>query len=158
VRDACSEATEEIKHEVSEVSEVVFDVVAEDPKEEHVSGDVNERRVQEHRREDRYDGLGQASASVSGKNRDCMVRDDPELHHEGTQGAMADGEFPHEDKHIQDNQKIIYKGSREGRLIVAKRNHLLCNHRLLLSSWNADLDHFDARAASTIKLSDYKSP
>ena len=41
-----------IEHDEAPVAEAIFDVVAEDPQEEHVPEEVQPAAVQEHRRED----------------------------------------------------------------------------------------------------------
>ena len=49
---AAAKPGREIAEEEADVPEGVLDVVAEDPEEEHVAGDVEPAGVQEHRRED----------------------------------------------------------------------------------------------------------
>ena len=40
--------TDQIEHQERDAPELVFDVVAEDPEEQHVAEDVQDRAVQEH--------------------------------------------------------------------------------------------------------------
>jgi hypothetical protein len=52
VRTRRGDADEEIEDREADVPEMVLDVVTEDPQEQHVAGQVQDRSVQEHGRED----------------------------------------------------------------------------------------------------------
>jgi hypothetical protein len=46
-------AAKQVEDQILHVAQTILDVVAEDPEEEHVAGDVREAAVHEHRREER---------------------------------------------------------------------------------------------------------
>ena len=52
MRDDRGSAAQQIEDDEAHVAEAIFDVVAEDPQEEHVAEKVPPAGVQEHRRED----------------------------------------------------------------------------------------------------------
>lgn len=130
------DATGEIKDQIFEVAEEVFNVVAEDPEKKHVAGDVHERCVQEHRGEDRHKGGGRIEVAVTGKDGDGVVGNESELINKGVQGAGAlhlDRKLPEVDQRVQRDQKIIDERRRKGRLVIAKGNHSICN--LVICNW-----------------------
>jgi hypothetical protein len=69
----------EIDEQVEEPSEPVLDVVAVDPQEQHVPGEVHQSAVQEHRREQAGDGRGGGMEAVPEDEQ--VVRAHPLRHH-----------------------------------------------------------------------------
>ena len=67
VREARADSADEIEEKVGEVAEVVFHVVAEDPEEEHVTGDVQEAAMQEHAGEEGKKGGFEAAVAAEGQ-------------------------------------------------------------------------------------------
>ena len=66
-------AASEIKEEIGEVAEIVFDVVAKDPKKKHVPGDMQKAHVKKHAGEERKEGKFKADVAV--EERADMGRD-----------------------------------------------------------------------------------
>ena len=66
VRKAGPDAAGEIEEKIEEVAEVIFDVIAEDPQEEHVAGDVQKSAMQEHTGEDRQEGGFEIAVAIQG--------------------------------------------------------------------------------------------
>lgn len=52
VCEAGTDAASKVEKKIGEVAEVVFDVIAENPEEKHVPGDVHESAMEEHAGED----------------------------------------------------------------------------------------------------------
>src|SRR5262249_4236848 len=53
VGQRCDYAAHQVEDQITNVAQAIFDVVAEDPKEQHVAGDVGKAAVHEHRRKER---------------------------------------------------------------------------------------------------------
>src|SRR5437868_10695993 len=118
------------------MAQIVFYVVAEDPKKEHVACHMKKTSVQEHRGKKWKKGSGRTVIRVPGEDGYRVSRHHSKFCDEGIQLAAAlhsDREFPQEDQHIQDNQKVVDEWRRKTRLVVAERNHLVCN--LLICNW-----------------------
>ena len=65
--EAGADAANEIKEKVGKMAEVVFHVVAEDPEEEHVSGDVQKAAMHEHAGENGQEGGFETAVAVEGE-------------------------------------------------------------------------------------------
>jgi hypothetical protein len=101
-------AANQIEKKVRYVAEMVFHIVAENPEEEHVSGDVHEAAVQEHTCEDREQGsfkIAMAAQDASDVRGDGSVG-----HHEGLVLVWGQGELVEKDDHVRQNEKSVDDG------------------------------------------------
>ena len=105
VGEARTNAANEIEQEVGDVAEVIFDVVAENPEEEHVTGDMHEATVEEHAGENREKrGF---EAAVAGEDPADVRGDGGVGHHEGLVLVRRQCELVEKDDYVRQNEKSI---------------------------------------------------
>src|SRR5260370_38737055 len=63
MQQTCSDSANHIKKQIGDVSKKVFDVVAEDPKKQHVPSKVQEAGMQKHARNQGHEGNFKAGVS-----------------------------------------------------------------------------------------------
>ena len=98
-------AANEIEEEVGEVAEVVFDVVAENPEEEHVSCDMHKAAVQEHTGENgEKRGF---EVSVAAESAADVGGDGGVGHHEGLVLVRRQSDLVEEHDDVRQNEKCI---------------------------------------------------
>ena len=124
MREHCEGAAQQIEHDKSNVPHGIFDVVAEDPKIEHVADQVHPAAVQEHRghhRERRRTegdvGVQRGFAEQGSGYRAESVYDD-------LLTARIVRDLPQEDEHARDDEADRDDGSDPRRVVVAQRNHV----------------------------------
>ena len=105
VGDARTNAAKEIKQKIREVAEVVFHVIAKDPKKEHVPRDMHEAAVQEHAGENRNEGVFEVS--MAGKGGADMRRNSGVGHDEGLTLVRAQSDLIEEDDDVRQNEKSV---------------------------------------------------
>lgn len=120
VGEAGADAASEVEEKIGEVAEVVLHVVAEDPKEEHVSGDVQEAAMQEHAGEDGEEGGLDVSVAVEGQ---ADVRGDGGVgHDEGLILVGRERELIEKDDDVRQNEERVDDGVGLARIIVFERD------------------------------------
>ena len=114
-------AAHEVEEQEPPVSERVFDVVGEDPEKEHVSREVEESAVQEHRREDRDDG-GARRPPREQRGMEEPDRHEREPVHEGFETVPLE-HLEDENGHVQDEDQPRDERNRPPRDGVAQGDH-----------------------------------
>lgn len=118
--EAGAYAADEVKKKIGKMAEVVLDVIAEDPKEKHVSGDMSPAAVQKHASEDREEGQLKAVVAVQeGRNvgRYGGIGQD-----EGVGLAMRQRERVEKDDHIHQDEHRVHDRVGPVRVQIFKRN------------------------------------
>jgi len=105
VGDAGTDAADEIEQEIREVAEVVFHVIAKNPEEEHVPGDMNESAMEEHASENGKKGEFEVVVAVEGGAD--MRRDRGVGHDEGIALVRAQGDLVKKDDDVRQNEKSV---------------------------------------------------
>lgn len=86
MRQKSNNARREVKHEVREVAQIIFNIVPEDPKDPHIPDDVKPGSVQKHGRQDGNEGADWVEMTRSEIESKALWRH-PELPHEGVELA-----------------------------------------------------------------------
>jgi hypothetical protein len=120
VRETRTDAASKVEEKVGDVAEVVFDVIAEDPEEEHVTRDVQEAAVEEHAGENGEKGGFQASVAVEGQAN--VVGDGGIGEFEDLLLVSGECEFVEEDDDVRQNEKSIDDGVGAARVQVFDRD------------------------------------
>lgn len=122
VGEVRADAACEIEEEVGEMAEVVLDIVAEDPEEEHVAGDVQEAHVKKHAGEEGEEGgfeayvAGEEAADVGGDGGVGIEKD--------FVLSRREGELVEEDDDVgQDEKRIDYGRGAVGVEIFERDEH-----------------------------------
>src|SRR5580704_1776257 len=105
VGETRTNAAKEIEEQVGEVAEVIFHVVAENPEEEHVPGEMHEAAVQEHAGENR-EKRGFETAVACEYPAD-VGRDGGVGHHEGLVLVGRQCELIEKDDYVRQNENRI---------------------------------------------------
>ena len=120
VGEAGTYTTDKIEEKVGEVAEIVFHVVAENPEEEHVPGEMHEAAVEKHAGEDREKrGF---KAAVACEDRTDVRGDGGVGHHEGLVLVRGQGELVEKDNNVRQNEKSVDDGVGPPRIQVFERD------------------------------------
>ena len=114
-----ADSGEQIKDEIREVAEVVFDVIPENVKEEHVAEDVHPSFMKEHGGEEGNDDLRKTcvgSPDVGGHESEDVE--------ERAEFRTAKREFVEKDEDVQGDQEGVDEGKTVTGLIVFEGNHV----------------------------------
>src|SRR5205807_686424 len=126
VRQAGSEAAEQVEQQVAEMAEVVFDIVAEEPKHPHVAQHMTDRAMEKHRGENRHQSGSGTEHGCTSQQADFHARNYAELRDQRVQCApVLYLKLPLEkiNQQVQGDQKVRDEWGTESRLIIAKRKH-----------------------------------
>lgn len=115
-----ADAAEQIEEEIGEMAEVVFDVIAEDPEEEHVAADVKEARVEEHAGEQWQEGGFEGN--VAGKESGDVRGDGGVRELEGVLLSGSECELEKEDDDVREDEKNVNDGVGLVRIEIFERD------------------------------------
>src|SRR5689334_872840 len=101
MKQARSDAAQQIEKYVSDVAVEIFDVIAEDPKEKHVAQDVRNARMQKHTGQQGQERC--FKGRVAGKPSRESGGDGSVRHHEDLEGVRREEELVNEHDEVGHN-------------------------------------------------------
>src|SRR6266704_3048126 len=112
MQQTCSDSANHIKNQIGDVSKKVFDVIAEDPKKQHVPSKVQEAGMQKHARNQGHEG--NFKAGVSSQEGRKAGWDRGVWKKQGVERSLREGGFQADlvDKYddIGEDQRVIDEG------------------------------------------------
>src|SRR2546425_13359867 len=120
------EPADQIEKQIGKMSQIIFDVVPENPQEPHVANHMQPSTVHEHGSKDWKERCRQTKVSRSHEGVGHITWHDPELIDKcqiSTRTLNCHPLLEHENNNVQGDDEIIYERRAESWLVVANRNH-----------------------------------
>src|SRR5205807_359588 len=108
VQESGAESAQQIEKQIGGVAVEVFDVIAKNPEEQHVAGDVQNPGVQEHAGEQRQEGGVQWA--MPGKPGGEAGRNGGVGENERLKGVRGQGVLIKEDEDVDEDEGIVDEG------------------------------------------------